>query len=494
MDKRVEKATVAAPVPEVGAGAPSSGEDASVAAASDAVAGAEAIEGEEGQYQFDGPSCPVTAGPEERERLDYKVQRARHHFLNVWTAVGAILLAAVVIFLVHVMALPASIIIWTTVIVFCLRGVVSGLEKRGLSRAVGTTLAYVLMFAVLALIGLLLFSPMFGLNSQFLDLIQSLPSYVQGVTDWLSSLYERYKMYLDDDTVQKILGEVQTSAANFASQIAQGSAQGIVGVGTALANTIMAIGFAMVIAFWVLLQLPAIGRETKLLIGPKHAEDAAFWHLTFTRVMGGYIKATIIQCAIIGAACAVVFLVLDIPNAAALGAITGIMNIIPIIGPWLGGAAAALVALFKSPLAAVLAVLAAVIIQQFVYTFVSPRLMQSSCDVHPAVTLLALMMGSALGGAMDGLMGSLVGMLASIPAAAVAKSFFVYYFEKRTGRRIVSEDGVLFKSGSEDMPGNMPRPLVDATGPSYSQKDYDRQAGKLGKFFARFAKKKQRHP
>ena len=487
MSKRSDACESTAPAPAPEAGAPSYSEGSAAAAA---VAECGTLDDAAAAYQFDGPSCPVTAGPDERERLEYKVQRARHRFLNVWTVVGAILLAAAVVFLLHVLALPASIIIWTTVIVFCLRGVVSGLEKRGVSRIVGTTLAYVLMFVVLALVGLLLFSPMFGLNSQFLDLMQSMPSYVQGVSDWLMSLYDQYRIYLEDDTVKQVIGDVQASAASFASQLAQGSAQGIVGFGTALANALMALGFAMVIAFWVLLQLPAIGRETKLIIGPKHAVDAAFWHVTFTRVMGGCIKATIIQCAIIGVACALVFLLLDIPNAAALGAITGIMNIIPIIGPWLGGVVAALVALFKSPIAALIAVLAAIIIQQFVYTFVSPRLMQSSCDVHPAVTLLALMIGSALGGAMDGLMGSLVGMLASIPAAAVAKSFFVYYFEKHTGRRIVSEEGVLFKSGFEDTPGNVPQPLMDATGPSYSAKDYDRQMGKAGKFFARFTKKK----
>ena len=46
---------------------------------------------------------------------------------------------------------------------------------------------------------------------------------------------------------------------------------------------------------------------------------------------------------------------------------------------------------------------------------------------------------------MSGFTGSLVGMLASIPAVAVAKSVFVYYFEKRTGRQLVSADGVFFQ-------------------------------------------------
>ena len=220
------------------------------------------------------------------------------------------------------------------------------------------------------------------------------------------------------------------------------------------------------VAFWILMQLPQLGRECKRLVGDAHAEDLEMLHITFTRVMGGYIKGTLLQCAIIGVACGILFAVLGIPNSMALGGITGILNIIPIIGPWLGGGLAAIVGIFVSPLVAVIAILGTIVIQQFVYTFISPKIMSDSVDIHPALTLIALMAGSALGGAMGGLPGSLVGMLASIPAVAVAKSVFVYYFEKRTGRRLVSKDGVFFlgtPSSSED--GDAPNPIADATSP-----------------------------
>ena len=128
-----------------------------------------------------------------------------------------------------------------------------------------------------------------------------------------------------------------------------------------------------------------------------------------------------------------------------MGGIAGLLNIIPIVGPWLGGALAAVVGVFVSPWIALVALLGTIAIQQIVYTFVSPKIMANSVDVHPALTLIALMAGSAIGGAMSGFTGSLVGMLASIPAVAVAKSVFVYYFEKRTGRQLVAKDGVFFQ-------------------------------------------------
>lgn len=395
-----------------------------------------------------------------------KTDKARRRFLNVWTIVGAIALTWVVVQLLNILSVPVAIVIWTTIIVFVLRGTVNKLEEIGINRTVGTAIGYVIMFAVLALVAFLLFSPGVGMNTQFANLIENVPVYVQGISDWANDMYARYAYMLEDESVRAFVTDVQASAMDWAGDFAKNSASGAIAFGTGLANAFMVIGFALVVAFWILMQLPQLGRECKRLVGDAHAEDLEMLHITFTRVMGGYIKGTLLQCAIIGVACGILFAVLGIPNSMALGGITGILNIIPIIGPWLGGGLAAIVGIFVSPLVAVIAILGTIVIQQFVYTFISPKIMSDSVDIHPALTLIALMAGSALGGAMGGLPGSLVGMLASIPAVAVAKSVFVYYFEKRTGRRLVSKDGVFFlgtPSSSED--GDAPNPIADATSP-----------------------------
>ncbi len=392
-----------------------------------------------------------------------KQARSRTRFYDLWAVVAGILLLGVLVYLLNILSVPVAILIWTLIIVFCLRGIVNGLEERGVNRAVGTTISYVVMAAVIAVVGFMLFSPIFGLSDQFNDLITNLPHYVDAVIAWGNDMYTRYAPVLENDTVKNVITEVQKSAASWASSVAQGSATGIVAFSTTLANGLMALGFGLVIAFWILMELPAIGRETRRLIGPKHVDDAEFFHATFTRVMGGYIKGTILQCAVIGVGCGIVFQVAGVPNAAVLGVITGVLNIIPIIGPWLGGALAAIAAIFVSPLVALIALVATIVIQQLVYTFVSPKIMQNSVDIHPALMLMALMVGSALGGAMSGLMGSLVGMLASIPLVAVAKSVFVYYFEKKTGRHLVAEDGVFFKGVPSD--NEVVNPAADATSP-----------------------------
>lgn len=387
-----------------------------------------------------------------------KVQR------RLFTGLFIIVLLALLYLLgqvLNVLSIPVGIVLWTTVLVFCLKGPVNFLEKKGLSRFVGTCITYVLFAVAMVLLGWLLFSPALGFGDQFTRLIEGVPQYITLTRDWWNEIYQQYSYILQDARINEWFNESLTAAGAWFSQFAQSSAQNVVFFGTGVANAVMVIGFALVVAFWVLMELPALGREIKRLFGPRFREDLDMIYLTTTRVMGGYIKGTLIQCFLIGLGCGIGFAVMGIPSAAALGAIAGILNIIPIVGPWLGGALAGIVGVFISPWVALLALIYTIIIQQVVYTFISPKIMANSVDIHPALVILALMTGSALGFAMSGFMGSFVGMLLSIPAVAAIKSLFVYYFEKRTGRVIVARDGVIFKG---EPSGTEVNPVADATG------------------------------
>ncbi len=364
----------------------------------------------------------------------------------------------------NILANPIAIVVWTTIIVFCLKGPVNALEKKGISRVWGSCVSFLLLIVALILLFWLLFSPSLGLGGQFASLIETIPGQINDLTHWLNQMYSQYSYIFQDDRVNSWINDTLKSIGGWFSSIASVSAEGVMSAGSSVANTALVLGFSLVVSFWVLIELPALGREIKRLFGPRYHDDLNIIYLTGTRVMGGYIKGTLLQCLLIGVGCGIGYAVMGIPSAAALGVITGLLNIIPVIGPWLGGAVAALISLFVSPLIALISLIYTIVIQQVVYTFISPKIMGNSVDIHPALVILALMTGSALGFAVSGFLGSIVGMLVSIPAVAAAKSLFVYYFEKKTGRIIVSEDGVIFKG---EPSGSEANPVADATGEFY---------------------------
>ena len=392
-----------------------------------------------------------------------KSEAMRQRFLAVWTLIGLGIIFIGLVYLLGILSNPVAVIIWTTIIVFCLREPVAFLADKGVNRVLATVIAYVGLALILFLIGLIVFSPSAGIATQFSDLIEAIPSYVQSFISWAGDIYDKYANLLNNEAIHTWLSDFAASFAESTSSVASQSATGIMDFGTSVVNSVVVIGFSLVIAFWILIELPAIGRECWRLVPDEREEEVKMFHITLTRVMGGYIKATILQCVVIGAVCGVLFAIAGVPSAAVLGLITGILNIIPIVGPWFGGAVAALVGLIVSPFVALVALIGTIVIQQFVYTFISPKIMQNSVDIHPAATLFILLVGSAVGTSLGGIMGALVGALASIPAIAVFKSLFVYYFERNTGRQLVSEDGVFFRG--EPTEGNVD-PVADAISPS----------------------------
>ena len=398
--------------------------------------------------------------------MSESLARWRKRALIIWAAVGICVLFSVLGFLLQVLAVPVSVVVWCVIFVFCLNPIVESLYRRGIGRGTGTLIAFIVLALIIAVVLWLFLAPDIGASAQFMMLAQSLPGYVASLTQAASDLAQRYPDFFNDPTIQSWMADAADSLSGFFSDFANAAGAGVVGLGTFIASAAVVIGFSLVISFWILMELPGINRELRRLISPARLDDFELFSDTLGMVIGGYIKATLLQCVIIGVCCGIGYAVLGLPSAAALGIITGILNIIPVVGPWLGGAVAAAVGFVVSPLTAIIAIIIAVVVQQVVYTFISPLLMADSVDIHPALVIFGLALGSAVGNAMGGLGGSILGMLASIPLIAAMKALFVYYYEGRTGRRIVAPDGVFFKGAVPVVWDGAVDPTLDASAPT----------------------------
>lgn len=383
----------------------------------------------------------------------------------VWTLVGTGVLVYFFGSVLSVLAIPMGIIVWSVIFVFGLRSPVNWMDSKGLPRGLACAIAYVVMIAVVVVVVILATSPVFGISDQFGALMGDSSTVASGMQGIANGLYERYPALFQDPTLSAWIDDMIDSFGNWTDTLVSTMAQSIISLTTFTVNAIITIAFALVASFWILLELPNLRAELSRLLGEHRIEDVDFLHLTFTRTLGGYLKGLVILCGFIAVGCSIGYTVVGLPNGVAFGIITGLCNVIPVIGQWIAAIMVLITAIFMADLkTALLAVLVAIIYQRVIYTVLYPKIMADSVDVHPVLIIVSMMVGYALGSAMGGVLGSLIGMLVSIPLAAVVKALFVYYFEKRTGRHLVAEDGVFFKGVPN--PDDVPDPVHNASSPS----------------------------
>jgi predicted PurR-regulated permease PerM len=112
----------------------------------------------------------------------------------------------------------------------------------------------------------------------------------------------------------------------------------------------------------------------------------------------GWLKGTALAMLGVGVLSTIAYTIIGVPNALALGVLAGIFEFIPIFGPWIGGGAATLVALVDDPMKAVWTLLATIAIQQIESNVITPWAMSRSAEIHPFITLFALVVFGGLFG------------------------------------------------------------------------------------------------
>ena len=127
--------------------------------------------------------------------------------------------------------------------------------------------------------------------------------------------------------------------------------------------------------------------------------------------LGGYIRGQGLLCLAVGVTAFIAYLLIGLPYTLVLAIFAGVMEMVPIFGPALGAVPALLVALSIDPSKAIWVVVATTLIQLLENTVLVPRIMKHSVGVNPIITLLSLIaFGSVFG---------FVGALLALPLAAI---------------------------------------------------------------------------
>ncbi len=135
-------------------------------------------------------------------------------------------------------------------------------------------------------------------------------------------------------------------------------------------------------------------------------------------MLGRYIRAQLLLGLIVSYVTFVGLLFMQIPFYAVLAVFAGITELIPILGPWISGAAAVIVTLAIAPEKAIWVVVLFVGIQLLENMFLVPRIQGGYLRINPAIAIVLLVIGAYIAG--------FWGLLLAVPLTATVVEIYKY--------------------------------------------------------------------
>jgi predicted PurR-regulated permease PerM len=292
------------------------------------------------------------------------------------------------------------------------------------------------------------------------DLADQVGAGLRDIQDWLEGPPFNVDPEQIDDAVDDAVATLQGRAGDIAGYAATGA--------TAIGNALINLVLALVLVFFFLKDgprwVPWLAAQTGRRSAPHVAalSDKAWSTLSeFIRQQAfvGFIDALFIGVGL---------WVLDVPLVLPLAVITFFAAFVPIIGAFVAGAFAVLVALVDQGFGTALAVLIIVlVVQQIEGNVLQPIIQGRGFNLHPAVVILAV----TAGGSLAGITGAFLG----VPVAALIAVTYRYTRDQLDGKSpevtddgnrtqlVGDETGVTLAAESVEAPGDRgPGPEEDA--------------------------------
>ncbi|MEX1072247.1 MAG: AI-2E family transporter, partial [Chloroflexota bacterium] len=322
----------------------------------------------------------------------------KRHRLGILVA-GTALLIAILLWSARG-ALPAFVI--GVALAFVLDPLVTVVERRGLPRWSGVLVAYLAVAAVIWAIAAFAIAPV---AQQTRDFIARLPELGAVIGDLQHGLDEWYRsLPLPVDLREALDAAIGRAEDAFAAAIREflGPA-----VGTLLRTVGFVIGLVVIPVwlFYVLRDRERLPDAVAAAVPPSWRPDAENVLAILSRVGGRWVRGQLLLGVAIFIATVIGLTALTLVGFREFGAFTlvlaliaGVLEWFPIIGPIVAAVPAILIGFTISPAAAIAALVLYVAIQQLENNLLVPKILGDAVELHPAVLIVALVVGGALFG------------------------------------------------------------------------------------------------
>ena len=323
---------------------------------------------------------------------------------------GTILKIAITFFCFYLIYLVRDILIWTIfalIISLLFNPAINFLQRRKIPRLASTILIYFGIFGIFSLLIYYIFPPVISETQQLLQLF---PQYFEKISPPLKGLgIEAFESF---EVFTKVFQDwlVRASSSIFSA---------IASIFGGIFSTLT----IFTIAIFLSLEEKGMERVIGLLSPKKYEAHVLGLFEKCQNKVSGWFGAKIIGCIFVGFLSFLACYLFNIKYAISFGFLSGILDIIPIIGPLIAGVIIFVFSALSSYFKALFILIAFILIHQIEGNILTPILAKKFVGLPPVLVLIALMIGGKLWG--------ILGAILAIPLAGIIYEFLRDLLEKR---------------------------------------------------------------
>lgn len=282
-------------------------------------------------------------------------------------------------------------------IAFLLNPFVDKLESKGCNRKI-ISCVFVLGIAFIIFLSFYYFVP--TIVEEGNKLLDNMPIYIENIESVINKFTKKFsKVNLDIGIKQQYFPIIM----NYFVKIIQSTF-----------SYIISFVIGLILSLYFLIDYHKIITKLKDYLVFKKKENMLFLLRELNKTMYAYFKGIIFVMIILSITSTLCFLLIGLDMPYLWGIVIGLTNIIPYIGPYIGGIIVGFFTLSSAPSKLAYVIVTVVVLQIIESNFVTPAVESKTVKTHPIIVILFMMLFSEMFG--------VLGLLLAVPILSILQS------------------------------------------------------------------------
>ncbi len=303
-------------------------------------------------------------------------------------------------------------------IAWLLEPIVKFLKNHKMHRTLATSIVYILLIAIIVLIISALI-PL--LSEQINEIVKSIPAISNQVQTWINDIFSKIGN-IDGIDISSLKSELFVRLEEIGSDLTSSLPHLTVKVVSSVFSGLGSLVIGFIIGFYLLMSFDNFNDALISFVPKKNRDDFRGLANEVNTSLRKYVQGTLICASFVFILSTIGFFIAGLKAPILFGLFCGVTNIIPYIGPYLGGAPAILVGFSQGPIVGIISAISVIVAQFLESNILNPIVMSKTMKLHPVTIIIGLLIFGHFWG--------MIGMLLATPTIAVLKSIILFLDDK----------------------------------------------------------------